>query len=182
MKDYLAAERYAKALSAVIEDSARLDGVLEDLRGIADLLLASHDLSSCLGNPAIDVTLREKVLDDVLARTDAAGCVKRLMHELLERGRIGVLPSIVELFEDVVDVRLGRTTAVVTTAAPLDDAQTERLRAGLSRFSGKQVRLKFKTDPNIIGGVKARIGGQVIDGSLRTRLQHIKNALIAEEL
>ncbi|MEA3365166.1 MAG: ATP synthase F1 subunit delta, partial [Candidatus Hydrogenedentes bacterium] len=85
-------------------------------------------------------------------------------------------------FEEIVDARLNRVAVRITTVAPLSAEQEKRLKEKLSAYTGKSVRLQCHVDPEIIGGVVARIGWQVIDDSVRTRLARLKEALIAEEV
>ena len=86
-----------------------------------------------------------------------------------------------ELFARHADARLGRITAQVGSAVALSDAQCERISASLAKYSGKEVRIEYAVDPALMGGVTARIGGTVIDGSIRTRIERLKQSLLAEE-
>jgi F-type H+-transporting ATPase subunit delta len=182
MTDYLIADRYASALSRALTDDSELEGALASLREISDLFDAHHELHSCLANPAIEIHLREQVLDEVLRRLGTETLVMRLVHELMERGRMKLLSETVMRFEEIVDARLNRVAARITTVAPLSAEQEKRLKEKLSAYTGKSVRLQYRVDPEIIGGVVARIGWQVIDDSVRARLARLKEALIAEEV
>lgn len=181
MKNFALADRYANALSGVVQDD-ELDDVLNGVQRMRDLFTHHHELHTCLANPAITIELREKVLDEVIQREEVPTQVKGLMHTLLERHRMDQVEPIAEVFEHIVDKRRGRVVVHVTVAEPLTSESEELLREGLEKYSGKQVRLAVKEDPSIIGGVIAEIGGRVIDGSLRTRVQKIKDTLIAEEI
>jgi len=181
VKNYALAERYAGALNSVVEDGD-LDSVLHGVQRVRDLFNQHHELHACLANPAITIELREKVLDEVIQREGVPEQVKGLLHTLLERRRMEQLDPIAQVFEDMVDDRLNRVTAQVTVAQPLTNDNEAALRQGLEAYSGKQVRLVFHEDPAIIGGVVALIDGRVIDGSLRTRVQKLKDRMIAEEI
>jgi len=135
-----------------------------------------------MSNQALAKEPRARVLDDLLERMGADNEVRQLARLLFSKDRQATLPPIVEEFAAIVDDRLNRVTAHVTSAAPLTDEQRTRLATALTRFSGKDVRLQCDVDPDLIGGVVARIGGQVIDGSLRTRLEQLKYELIAQEI
>jgi len=182
MADLLIAQRYAAALGAAIPDKGGLEPASQALLELSEVFATHHDLHSCLANPAIDVDARMQVLAEALRRMDAPRPVRSLASELLRRGRIALLPEIGEAFRKVVDERLDRLAATVTSAMPLSGTQELLLSERLAKFAGKAVRLRCDVDPELIGGVVARIGGQVIDGSLRTRLANIRNALIEEEL
>jgi F-type H+-transporting ATPase subunit delta len=181
VKNYALAERYAGALNSVVEDGD-LEAVLHGVQRVRDLFDHHHELHACLANPAITIELREKVLDEVIEREGVPEQVKGLLHTLLERRRMEQLDPIAQVFEDLVDERLNRVTAQVTVARPLTDESEAVLREGLEAYSGKQVRLVFHEDPSIIGGIVAKLEGRVIDGSLRTRVQKIKDRMIAEEI
>ena len=182
MKYHLIAERYAKGLAKAIEDASRLERALTALRELNEIITTEHDFRSCVCNPTIDFENRAKVLDDVVRKLSDDNAVLRLCNLLLERERILLVGDIGEILSGIVDARMGRVTATVTTPLPLTDEQEIRLRESLEQHAGKTVRMDCQVDPEIIGGVVARIGGRVIDGSLRTRLERIKDALIAEEL
>ncbi len=182
MTDFLIAERYANALSAALPDDGDIERASASLLQISELFSTHHELHSCLANPAIEVHLREQVLDEILNRLGADRAVARLVHELMERGRMAVLSKTAGCFEDIVDERLNRVSARVTTATPLSAEQQERLKDKLSEHTGKTARLKCDVDPGLIGGVVARIGWELIDDSVRTRLARLKEALIAEDV
>jgi F-type H+-transporting ATPase subunit delta len=165
-----------------LESREELESARETLADLTELFQTHHDLHSCLENPAIQVAYRENVLDEILRRTEAMGAVKALMHEMLERGRIALLPQISEVFTEEVDDRLNQTSAVATSAAPLTQAQRQQLVKSLEAYAGKNVRLLEKVDPDVIGGVVVRMGGYVLDGSVRTRLMHMKESLLAQEI
>lgn len=181
MKHFLIAHRYAKALSMSIEDDADLEPVLEWLRGFGLALEENADLRTALANPAIPAGQRAKALDALLEKSDVDPVVHEFLRVLLRRGRIRLVSDIAEVFSGFVDERLNRVTAEVTSAGDLDPAELERIREGLGRYSSKHVRMITDVDPSIIGGVVARIGGQVIDGSLRARVQQLRTALLARE-
>ena len=181
MMNHLIAERYAKGLMAAIADVTQLDEASAALADLATLLEAEHDLRSVLANPVLDVRARANVLDEVLTRGGVPEAVGRLGHVLLRRGRIALLPDVAKVFADLTDDALGRATASVVTAKPLDAAQRARIEESLATFSGKTVRMACEESPGLIGGAVARIEGFVIDGSLRTQLEQMKEALLAEE-
>ena len=181
MKNYLIAERYASGLSLAIPEDEGLESALDALRQLSELYQEEHDVRSVLANPAIDITRREAVLAALLERLDVPAVVARAVNVLLRRGRIAALKDVTEVFSMIVDARLNRVRATVTTALDLDPAQAERLGSVLERYSGKRVRLECEVDPAVIGGVTARIGSTVIDGSVRTRLEQMRAALLVEE-
>ncbi len=181
MKNYLIAERYAKGLSRAVEDDAQVEAAAKHLREVCGIYEEDHDFRSVMLNPAIEVNDRARVLGAVVEAVGAAKEVARLLDVLLRRGRIATLPDVAEVFESIVDERLNRLSARVSSAAELEDTQRERLGSVLERFSGKRVHMDIKVDPSILGGVVARMGSTVIDGSVRTRLNRLRDTLLSEE-
>ena len=100
------------------------------------------------------------------------------MFVIVDHKRIPLLPQIRESFELALDERLGFVRADVTSAAPLSPAQTSSLEVELARLGGKGVRVRYAVDENLLGGVVARIGSTVYDGSLRGQLQVMRRVLI----
>jgi F-type H+-transporting ATPase subunit delta len=97
---------------------------------------------------------------------------------LAEAGRLTGLETILRTFEGLLDERLERVKAVVTTAVPLDAAAQARLTARLTAVTGKQAYLEIRQDPTILGGLITQIGSQVFDGSLRARLARLRDELV----
>lgn len=181
MKHYLIADRYARSLNDVIEDDAQLEPVLEALRGISQLFSTHHELHTVIANPAINVETRIGILNAILERGETAAPLKRLLATLVRRGRITVLPDVAELFSQHADARLKRVGARVTSAMPLTESQAREIAASLESYSGMHVRIEHKVDPELLGGVTARIGSTVIDGSIRARIERLKQHLLPEE-
>lgn len=173
MKNYLIAERYAKALCSVLEDE-QLNDVGAMLKETADLYHDSEALHNVLNSPAIDLDKRHEVLQQVLSEAGVDDVIKRLAAVLLSRGRIGLLPDVAVVFGMLADDRLNRVRATVTTAAETAADQDERLMQALKAWSGKEVRMEREIGPDILGGVVARVGDTVIDGSVQTRIERLR--------
>lgn len=181
MKYYLIAERYAGGLSESIEDNGQLEAALAQLEGLSELFRDSHDFHSLLANPAINIEKRLEVLRELLQKEDLLPQVARLTEVLLRRKRIAIIGDVAEVFGHIVDERLNRVTARVTTATEMSEEQKSRIANLLERFSGKQVYMQNKIEPAILGGVVARMGDAIIDGSVRTRLRRLKETLLTED-
>lgn len=180
MKNYLLAYRYANALLLSIESDSDLDPASDALHAVARLFREEQSLYSALATPSIDVDRRASVLREVLGE-ETPPLVCRLAEILLRRGRISLLPDVATVFSSVADRRLNRVTAEVATAASLDDQHRARLNEALAKFSGKTVRMQCAVDPELLGGAVARLDGTLIDGSVRSRLERLSAALLAEE-
>ena len=181
MKNYLIAERYASGLSSALEDNGALESAVAALQQLREIYETNHDYRNVLANPAIDSERRAAVLDDVLTALDVPQAVARLAQAMLRRGRISVLPDVAKVFSALSDTRLNRLRAAVTTAKPISEAEEARLAAVLEAYTGKTIRMVCTVDDEILGGVVARMGSEVIDGSVRTRLDNLRTALLTEE-
>jgi F-type H+-transporting ATPase subunit delta len=104
--------------------------------------------------------------------------VQRFVLLLLERRRIVLLPSIARAYRDMADAHLGRVRAQITSAEPLAAAALDRVRRSLEQRTGKQVIVETAVDPDLIGGLVARVGDLVLDGSVRTQLSDLRAKLL----
>lgn len=181
MSASLVADRYARGLYSTIQSDAEAEFALAALEDLTEAYNDNASLQAALRNPAIALTRRESILLAVAEKTGAPEIVANLARTLVHRHRVNLLPQITDAFSTLVDARLNRVTARVTTAITPTPEQRERVRAALEKWSGKHVEIKTKVDPKILGGVIARIDGAVVDGSLRTRLKRLKEAVLAEE-
>lgn len=181
MKNYLLADRYARSLSSAIENDADLDSIAATLHDIVTLFTDNRELHSVLANPAVAVDKRVAILNAILEREGTLPLLGKLLEALVRRGRVALLPDVAELFAQKSDLRHGRTGAHVISAVALSEAQSKNITASLEKYSGMHVRIEHTVDPEILGGIVAHIGGKVIDGSVRTRIERIKQSLLPEE-
>jgi len=171
------ARRYAKALLDIGVEDGNYERMGREVRAMARALKTSPELAMALSNPAFARSDREKVLKAVLQRLGASQMVVNFTRLLLDRERVAVLPDISRELDAMIDARAGRVAAEVRSAVPLDAGQRERLTQALEQLSGKKVEMKIDTDPSLLGGVVAKLGDTVYDGSLRTQLEKMKQAL-----
>ena len=181
MRHHLIAERYAKALSSAIDSAEELEEALRALQDFAQVYENHAELKPAIENPSLALEVRKAILDEVVDRSGMPEYACGFIRTLFLRGRISLLPDVIELLDRVVNKRLGRVRAEVTTAVALTESHTERIRKSLSDFARKEVLLSTQVDDSIIGGVVVRMEGAVFDGSLRARLARMKQALLAEE-
>ncbi len=173
-------KRYAVALAESVPDNSELEAVAEEIDALTRLFRDHPDLGRFAGNRAIHRETRERFLESILNRLELMPVTHRFMLLLVGRGRIGLLEHISSSLAELVDLRLNRAEALVTTAVPLNEEQRERLRLRLSEQSGKSIRLKEQLDPNILGGVVVQLGTRVIDGSVKSSLSRMREELLAE--
>lgn len=180
MSDRIAV-RYARALALVLADDEALEPAAQELRALAALFGEHAELRAALFNNAIGLGRRRNVLDDIARALAVSQPVARLAAVLLGRGRLQDVASVAEAFEDIVDERLNRVGARVTTAHELTAEHEAELQRSLNAYTGKDVLLRKRVNPKIIGGVRVDMRGKVIDGTLRTGLRRLREHLLAEE-
>ena len=166
-----AARRYTQAISELAQENGTFDAWQRDLHAM-DALLSDPQVENYLQNPAVQDAQKLSAVDSVMR--DLQPEALRLLHMLIEGRRLKLLPDITELFDEAVLVHKGVVLVDVTTADALDDAGKELVRDRLKTIVGKDVELRLHEDPSIIGGIVARIGDQVIDGSVVTQLRRLR--------
>lgn len=171
------ARRYARAILAIGLEHKNLDKLGADLRALAGAMKTSAELVSVLTNPAIRRADRKKVLEALLGRIAAAPASRSLLLLLLDGERLGSLAAISREVDAMIEARAGRVTAEVASAQPLSAAQAAQLTATLEKLSGKKIDLVKREDPALLGGVVAKVGDVVYDGSLRTQLRALRDQL-----
>lgn len=169
-----AAKRYAQAVLDLAKERGTLDAWHEDLRQLS-ALMSDPAVVSYFANPRPSEEEKRAVLDQSLVNGQPEA--KNLARLLLERGRLTDLPAIFELFEEGVRVERGIVVADVTTAEPLGPIEQALVRERLQAMTGKQVELRLRVDPEIIGGIVARIGDTLIDGSVISQLRRLRARL-----
>ncbi len=172
------AKRYAKALVDVAASGNELEIVRQELSDVAALLREHRELQRFLVNPSILRRDKVRILEEVIARLSLRPLTKSFLRILQQAGRLQALEGVLRAYETMVDERLGRVKAVVTTAAPLEGEAHERLRQRLAEMTGKTVYLEVQLDTGLLGGLVTQIGSQVYDGSLRTRLARLRQELV----
>jgi F-type H+-transporting ATPase subunit delta len=171
------ARRYAKALADVVLARNEAREVQADLTGWAAMLAANTDLVEVFRNPVLAYEQKHKMLDALIARTHVRPTTANFLQVLLRNHRLTDLAVINEAFARELDERAGVVSAHVTTARPVSHQAQENLRARLTLLTGRNVRLEFAVDEELIGGIVTRIGSTLYDGSVRTRLQQIKQQM-----
>ncbi len=171
------ARRYAKALLEAAAEAGILEQVAADLEALAPHF-AGKEVVAFFANPAVPAARKEAALTAAAERGSASPLSASLLHLLLRRQRIGLLPEIARLFRDLVDERRGYVRAEVTAAVHLPAESVEALAGRLSAATGRQVQLTARLDPTILGGLVARVGSTLYDASLRTQLRRMREVLI----
>ena len=164
---------YAEALFKVVQAEGELDRVEDELFRFGKLLEQNHELKQALSDQSVDKQQREKVLDELLSDKVSAHTLG-LLSFIVTQGRARQLPQILEQVSQLAADARQMVVAEVRTAVPLDDAQQAELAKSLSSATHKKVSVKVIIDPSILGGVVAKVGDTVIDGSIKHRLDQLK--------
>jgi F-type H+-transporting ATPase subunit delta len=174
----IVARRYAQALLEIGVEQGTLDSLVGEIETIARAWDESADLQSAMDNPLVSHAAKTQVMADVAEQSGVGQTTKNTLRLLVDRRRTKTLPYIARALRELADERKGLVHAEVTTATPLGDDYYARLQAELEKMTGKRVVVDRRTDPALIAGVVTRIGDRVFDGSVRTRLQSLRDALM----
>jgi F-type H+-transporting ATPase subunit delta len=169
------ARRYARAVLEIGTANGNLDKIGADLRSLAKAMRESAELVTALTNPAIRRADRRRVIDGLLQRIGAEPHTKNLVYLLLDGERLGSLEAISREVDAMIEAKAGRMSAEITSARPLDATQLSQIITSLEKLSGKKVAVTKREDPNLLGGVVAKLGDTVYDGSLRTQLRTLRD-------
>jgi F-type H+-transporting ATPase subunit delta len=173
-----AARRYAEAVFQLGEEGGSLEQWQDDLQVLADVAADAQALA-VLENEKTPLEERSALLERALA--GLSPLARNLARLLLARGRLALLPEISSLFTEMLDQRNGVVRAQVTTAVPIDAEEQRAIAERLRALTGaRDVRVEAQVDPSIIGGMVARVGDRLIDGSTRSRLVQLKRRLAGQ--
>lgn len=167
---------YADALLAVARAEGNLDTTRSQLRDVARAVDANEELRSTLSNNLLPSATRAQIVDDLLAGK-ASDVTRSLVGMIVTAGRGGDLSAIVTAFANAAAASSGHRVAIVRSAVALSEDQKARLSKALSVSAGAPIELENIVDPDVIGGAVTTIGDTVIDGSLRTKLSQMHDAL-----
>lgn len=174
----VAATRYARALLDVAAVQSDATKVERDLSALSATIDGHAELRYALTNPRVPVSARTALIRTLAERAAVEAPVARLLLLLAERGRLELLPAIAETYRERLLAHRKIVRAHVTTAAPLTPERETALRESFSHVTGKDVHVEVEVDPTLIGGLVARIGSTVYDGSIRMQLQKMKRQLV----
>lgn len=172
------ARRYASALADVVIDSNDADKTKTELAAWADLFKQNEELQTVFGNPAIPHANKEKVLDDLIKKTKPSKSTANFLRVLLRNGRITDITHINDRFETVLQERASVVSAEIISARELGKGERDEFATTLEKLTGRKVTMNFAVDAELIGGVVTRIGSTVYDGSVRTKLENLKEQLV----
>lgn len=171
------ARPYASALFEVANEAGAVEDVGKSLDAFTALIEESDDFQRFLQSPVITHDQKIPVIDTILEKSAGDARVANFVKTVALHGRLFALPQMISQFRQLSAEARGEATAEVTSAAPLSEAQLKALADTLKSELGKTVTLDTHVDPELIGGLVVKVGSQMIDSSLRTKLTAMKIAM-----
>jgi F-type H+-transporting ATPase subunit delta len=171
------AARYARALLDVAITESDPERAEQELAAFVDLVRTNPDLQRTFANPVVSAADKRGVVQQILDRLKPTTPVGKLVVLLASRGRLALLPDLLDVYRERLMEQRNVLQAEVTTAAPLSPERAAQLQQRLANATGRTVTMTTKVDASIIGGVVTRIGSTVYDGSVATRLAKVRNRL-----
>jgi len=177
------ASRYASALVDVAtgtKSDVAPQKLLGELRGFEEVLAGSAELRTALASPSVPPARKRAVVGAIGAKLGVSRIARNFLFVLTDHRRMAMLSEVLEAFDLLSDERLGFTRAEISSARELEQPQRDTVSHELERLTGKKVRMRFAVDGALLGGLVARIGSTVYDGSVRGQLQALGKRLAAE--
>jgi len=171
------AGRYASALFDLASEAKSVDAVSADVARFDQMIADSADLTRLVRSPVFSAEEQERAVAAILTKAGITGSVANFIRLVAQNRRLFAIRDMIRGFNALVAKSRGETTAEVSVAQPLSDEQLATLKTALNSTTGKEVALRLKVDPSLIGGLTVKIGSRMIDASLKTKLQSIKVAM-----
>lgn len=169
--------RYALALFELARDNNQLDSVAQSLAALRSALGESAELRALTTSPVIGRDAAAKAIAAVAEKMGLDALTQKFLGVLAQGRRLSQLSAAIRAFETLLSNHKGESRAEVTSAHPLAKTQVTALEKALKTRVGRDVAVDLKVDPSILGGLVVKIGSQMIDGSIRTRLNTLAHAM-----
>lgn len=171
------AKRYAKALFELAKEQDQLDIVAAELNNLAQILADSSDLKKLVRSPIFTRVEQQRTISAVLAAIKASKLTQNFVGTLAKNGRLMFLSEMITAYRTVLAEHRGEITAQVVSAAELSNKQIKAIEVALNSVTVGKVSIQAVVDKDLIGGLLIRMGSQLIDSSLRTKLQRLSLAM-----
>jgi len=181
VKNTVLAKRYAKALFAVGKEEGAFDDYGKSLKDMAALFASTPEVQDALTNPMYPLEARAKVMEYLIGKSKASKVMANFFNLLVQKKRADILPDIAEQFQALVDADKNVSRGTVVSAAELSSSLSKKVQETLEKITGKQVVLTAQVDPSIIGGIVAKVGDLVLDGSIKSQLAGLKESIKGSE-
>jgi len=180
VRQTILARRYAKALFSLGKEQGKNEEYSEVLGAIADLY-KDESVENALVNPLYPLEARQKVMAKIAELAKADDIMTRFLQLLVEKKRAEILPDIAHEMRVMVDQEQNISHGSVVSAIKLDKGLKKKIQQTLEKVTGKKVILETTVDPSIIGGIIAKVGDLVLDGSIKTQLNGLKESIKGRE-
>ncbi len=181
MKQTILARRYAKAIFSIGQEQATYDQYNEVLQGLATLYASYPEVADAVSNPMYPIDVKEKVMKGIVASMGVDTIIRNFLILLVQKKRAELLPEIAEAYQSMVDGAKNISHGNVVSAVELSDDLKANVQKVLEKLTGKKVKLTTSVDPAIIGGIIAKVGDLVLDGSIKTQLAGLKDSIKGRE-
>ncbi|WP_338468219.1 F0F1 ATP synthase subunit delta [Novosphingobium sp. ZN18A2] len=171
------AGRYAAALFDLASENGTVSGVEADLEKLDAAIRESAELSALTRNPQVGRDAAGKAMESVAGLLGLSDLTTKFLGVLAANRRLASLPGMIRAFAAIAAAQRGEVSAEVISAHPLDSSQVEQLSQTLKAREGREVKLRTRVDPEILGGLIVKIGSRQIDSSIRTRLNSLAQAM-----
>ncbi len=177
MKNLILAKRYARALLTIGQEDKNYKKYGEELDVFVKFLQENPELENAISNPRYPLDNRRNILKIVVQKLELSPAIQRFLALVLEKKRMPYIASICECYHKLVDDLENISRAKIISAVPLEQKALTSITKALEKIVGRKIVAETETDPDIIGGVVAKVGDLVLDGSVRTQLLNIKENL-----
>jgi len=181
VRQTILARRYAKALFSLGKQQDKYETYSQALNAIADLFSESPEVGDSLTNPLYPLEARKKVMAKIAEAVKGDAILTAFLNLLVERQRAVIIPDIAHEMQVMVDNAQNISHGTVISAIELDKDLQEKIQATLEKITGNKVILQSQVDPTIIGGIIAKVGDLVVDGSIKTQLNGLKESIKGRE-
>ncbi len=169
-------KRYAKALFSLGQEDGNFEQYGRDLTEFTQFFHNNNDFRQVIANPIFAVEDRKKVLQTVLEKSNFLDGVKFFLNLLLDKNRIGAMEAITDYYSRLTDEVSGFARAEIITARPLKEEALGKIERSLEGLTSKKIKSEVREDRGLIGGIVVKIGDLVLDGSVRTQLEGLKES------
>ena len=177
MRQTILARRYAKALFSLGKEQDKYGAYNQALSAIAALYDESPEIADSLTNPLYPLAARQKIMAKIAELAQADKMLAAFLNLLVEKHRANILPDIAQVMQVMVDSEQGISHGSVVSAVELDPALLGKIQSTLEKITGNQVILETEVDSSIIGGIIAKVGDLVLDGSIKKQLNGLKESI-----
>lgn len=182
MRHTILARRYAKAIFSLGKEQGKTEEYSDMLGALAGLYAdGAAGVGDAVTNPLYPLDVRQKVMAKIAGSMQADAIMTSFLNLLIEKKRADILPDIAEAMQGMVDKDQNISHGSIISAVELDNTLLEKIQATLEKLTGNKVILETQVDPSIIGGILAKVGDLVLDGSIKTQLNGLKESIKGRE-